>query len=82
MLFLLKKRNMSLKTKFFMVGIKINPILLYEMKKQWYKKYICEFQLLNFTPIFLKVLEVGHSKNAINKLEAQLLHEIILSSFF
>ena len=52
------------------------------MKKQWYKKYICEFQLLNFIPIFLKVLKVGYPKNAINKLEAQLLHEIILSSFF
>ena len=35
-----------------------------------------------FYTLFLKVLEVGHPKNVIIKLEAQLLNEIILLSCF
>ena len=65
-----------------MVRIKNNLILLYEMKEQWCKIEICEFQCLNFKPIFLQVFEVRHLKNVINRLEAQLLNEIILLSFF
>ena len=65
-----------------MVGIKINSILLFEVKEQWYRKWFCEFQLLNFIPIFLQVLEVGHLKNVINRLDAQLLNEIIFIWFF
>ena len=61
-----------------MVGIKINSILLYEMKEQWYKKQICEFWLLNFIPIVLTGSRSWHSKNVNYILEAQLL----MKSFF
>ena len=61
-----------------MVRIKINSILLYELKEQWCKIEICEFQFLNFITIFLQVFEVRHAKSVINRLEAQLLDKIIL----